>query len=61
MYGRVVPRIMELRPDLFVSTIHDSILTTAGDAHLVRQVMLDEFARLGVSPQVKVEACCQTR
>lgn len=57
MFGRVVPRIMDLRPDLFVSTIHDSILTTAGDAHLVRQVMLDEFARLGLSPQVKVEPC----
>lgn len=57
MFGRVVPRIMELRPDLFITTIHDSILTTAGDAELVRQAMLDEFARLGVSPQVKVEPC----
>ena len=44
MFGRVVPRIMELRPDLFIATIHDSILTTAGDAEFVRQVMLDEFA-----------------
>jgi len=61
MFGRVVPRIMELRPDLFISTIHDSILTPAADAQLVRRVMLDEFARLGLSPQVKVEACCQTR
>jgi hypothetical protein len=48
---------MEQRPDLFVSTIHDSILTTAGDAEFVRQVMLDEFAQLGLSPQVKVEPC----
>ena len=60
MFGRVVPRIMELRPDLFVATIHDSILTTAGDAQFVRQVMLDEFARLGLSPQVKVEPCSGT-
>jgi hypothetical protein len=59
MFGRVVPRIMELRPNLFISTIHDSILTTAGDADLVRQVMLDEFERLGVSPQVKVEPLSQ--
>jgi hypothetical protein len=57
MFGRVVPRIMDLRPDLFVATIHDSILTTAGDADLVRQVMLDEFAQLGLSPQVKIESC----
>jgi hypothetical protein len=61
MFGRVVPRIMELRPDLFISTIHDSILTPVGEAEFVRQVMLDEFARLGLSPQVKVELCCKTR
>lgn len=60
MFGRVVPRIMELRPDLFVSTIHDSILTTAGDAEFVRQVMLDEFAQLGLSPQVKIESCSKS-
>jgi hypothetical protein len=57
MFGRVVPRIMRERPDLFISTIHDSILTRAGDAEFVRGVMLDEFARLGVRPQVKVEPC----
>ncbi len=60
MFGRVVPRIMERRPDLFIATIHDSILTTAGDAEFVRQVMRDEFARLGLSPQVKVEQCSTT-
>lgn len=59
MFGRVVPRIMELRPDLFIATIHDSILTTAGNAEFVRQVMRDEFARLGLAPQVKVESCCE--
>jgi hypothetical protein len=57
MFGRVVPRITDRRPDLFVSTIHDSILTTAGNAEFVRQVMLDEFTQLGLSPQVKVEPC----
>ena len=60
MFGRVVPRIVELRPDLFIATIHDSILTTAGDAEFVQQVMRDEFARLGLSPQVKVEPCSKT-
>ena len=59
MFGRVVPRIMALRPDLFIATIHDSILTTAGDAEFVRHVMRDEFARLGLSPQVKLEPCCR--
>jgi hypothetical protein len=57
MFGRVMSRIMEERPDLFVSTIHDSILTTDGDADFVRQVMLDEFTRMGLSPQVNIEPC----
>jgi hypothetical protein len=57
MFGRVMPRIMAARLDLFVGTIHDSILTTAGDAEFVREVMLDEFARLGLQPQVNVEPC----
>lgn len=57
MFGRVVPRIMEERPDLFISTIHDSILTTSGDEEFVRGVMLEEFARLGLSPQVNAEPC----
>jgi len=57
MFGRVVPRLMADRPESFVSTIHDSVLTTAGSGEYVRQVMLDEFAKLGVSPIVRVETC----
>jgi len=57
MFGRAVPRIMRERPDLFISTIHDSILTPVADAQFVRGVMLDEFAQLGVSPKVNVEPC----
>ena len=57
MFGQVVPRIMGCRPELFIATIHDSILTTAGDAEFVRQVMLDEFPQLGLSPQVQMESC----
>lgn len=57
MFGRVVPRITKSYPSLFISTIHDSILTTEENATLVQKVMLDEFAKLGLSPQVKVEAC----
>lgn len=57
MFGRVLPRLMTEEPDLFVSTIHDSVLTTAGNGEYVRQVMLGEFARLGVLPIVRVESC----
>ena len=57
MFGHVIPRIMTLRPELFTATIHDSVLTPLGDAPFVRQVMLEQFAQLGVSPQVKIEPC----
>jgi hypothetical protein len=57
MYRRVVPRIMAERPGLWIGTIHDAVLCPAGDGEFVRPVMLDEFRRLGLSPQVKVEPC----
>jgi hypothetical protein len=57
MFGRVVPRIMAERPEMFVGTIHDSVLTTAGNGEFVRQLILDEFAKLGLRPQVKMEPC----
>jgi hypothetical protein len=57
MFGRVVPRIMVERQGLFVATIHDSILTPISEVEYVRGIMLDEFRRLGVTPQVKVEPC----
>ena len=60
VFGRVVPRIMELRPDLFIATIHDSILTTTKEGAFVQGVMHDEFRHLGLSPQVKVEPCFHT-
>ncbi|MCX7424649.1 MAG: hypothetical protein NTW96_03325 [Planctomycetia bacterium] len=57
MFRRIVPRIIQERPDLFITTIHDSILTTVGTEDYIRETMRDEFARLGLSPQVKVEPC----
>jgi hypothetical protein len=46
---------MELAPNLFLGTIHDSIMTTTGDEETVRGIMLEEFSRLGVHPTVKSE------
>lgn len=56
MFGRVVPRMQRERPDLFVATIHDSVMTTAGDEEYVRKVIVEEFEQLGVSPTVRLEA-----
>lgn len=55
MYGQVVPRLMSERPGLFIATIHDSVLVPCGAEEYVREVMLSEFQRLGVSPTVRIE------
>lgn len=57
MFGRVIPRLMRERPDSFAATIHDSLLIPRGNAEFIRELMLDEFAGLGVSPQVRIEQC----
>ena len=53
--GRCVNRLAREHPALFITTIHDSIMTTEGDGEIVRGAMLEEFARLGVHPTIKVE------
>jgi len=55
MFEQVVPRLMRERPGLFVASIHDSLLVPRGTEEYVREVMLAEFQRLGVSPTVRIE------
>jgi hypothetical protein len=57
--GCCVGRLAEEHPALFITTIHDSIMTTEGDEGIVRDTMLEEFARMGVRPTVRVERCCE--
>ena len=59
MFGQVLPHLMRSWPDLFIATVHDSVLTVEEQAEFVRQVVLNEFAPLGLSPQVKVERYSQ--
>ena len=56
IFGRVVSRLAEEHPGLFVTTIHDSIMTTAGDEDTVRSIMLDEFEKLNIRATVRVES-----
>ena len=43
-------------PDLPLFTIHDSIITTEGNEHIVKEVMIKEFKNvIGYVPQFKVE------
>jgi len=55
IFGRCVPRLMVECPGLWIATIHDSILTTAGSEGLVRDVMAEQFERLGLRPTLTVE------
>ena len=52
---RVCGRIMREKPNCFVATIHDSILTTPDNLDYVEGVIREEFARLGVSPTLRRE------
>ena len=46
----VCRRIMTEMPDAPVYTIHDSILTTRPFVGPIRQIMVEDFARLGLTP-----------
>jgi hypothetical protein len=52
----IVPRIASERPDLPIFTIHDSVVTLAGDEGYVEQVMREEIMRLtGLKPKFGIE------
>ena len=50
----VVPRWMNEKPGRFLATIHDSLLVAESDAEDAAQMLRDEFAAVGLFPQVKV-------
>jgi hypothetical protein len=56
--GQCVGRLARECPTLFITTVHDSIVTTEGNEEIVRSAMLEEFALLGVRPTIKVERYC---
>jgi hypothetical protein len=53
--GRVASRCSREIPGGFISTIHDSVVTTAEHADTVRSIMLGEFAVHGLTPTIGVE------
>jgi hypothetical protein len=50
----VCQRLFRERPGVFLTTVHDSILCQRSDGLWVRDVMLDEFQKRGVSPSLRV-------
>lgn len=55
---RVCRRLLKEQPDTPILTIHDSIMTPVARKDLVRRVMEEEFAKLGIHPRLKVEDAC---
>jgi hypothetical protein len=53
IYDRICGRIESERPQIFLGTIHDALVTTPDQAGYVRRVMTDEFARVGVTPTIR--------
>lgn len=51
----VCRRLRSERPDMWASTIHDSVIVTCDDAEYARAVMLNEFAKQGLHPTLKFE------
>lgn len=57
--NRIIRRMMNEYPNIFVSTIHDSVLTTTEHAGLVEGIMKEEFRRLWLEPTLRVD-CLRT-
>ena len=53
VYDRICSRIEAERPQVFLGTIHDALVTTPDQADYVRRVMTEEFARVGVTPTIR--------
>ena len=53
MYQVICERIRTERPEIWLATIHDSILCHPDDAEYIRSVMVEEFAGIGARPTIK--------
>jgi hypothetical protein len=53
--GGVATRCMRDLPHVFISTIHDSVLTTPPYADAIKGIMMDEFLNVGLVPTIRVE------
>jgi hypothetical protein len=53
MIRGVCGRLLKDHPEVPLLTIHDSVLTTPRHAEMVHDLMMQEFARLGVAPTIR--------
>lgn len=52
---KICGRIMREHPEIFIATIHDSVLTTEENVDYVVRVMETEFKKIILSPQLSIE------
>jgi hypothetical protein len=52
---KICGRIMREHPEVFIGTIHDSVLTTPENVSTIRQIMSEEFEKIGLSPTIRVD------
>jgi len=56
MIGTICKRIANERPEIFITTIHDSIMTTNKNKNYVSDVILNEFEKnFNLKPTIKIE------
>lgn len=56
MITGICRRVMEEHQDVFMATIHDSILTTPENVPTIKQIITEEFAKIGLSPSIRIES-----
>jgi hypothetical protein len=54
---RICQRFMAEQPEMFVATIHDSLLVKPSDVAYARGIMAQEFQTIGLLPTIRVEPC----
>jgi hypothetical protein len=54
--NRICRRLMNEYKDAFITTIHDSIMTTEQYVEDIKKVMLEEFKEFDLSPSIRIES-----
>lgn len=55
MITKICGRIMREYPNVFISTIHDSILTTEDNISKIQKIISEEFGKYDLSPTIRIE------
>ena len=53
IFNKVCHRLLKELPGVWFATIHDSVASLPNDQSTVAKIMREEFAKLGVVPQLK--------